>query len=173
MCGHEYVAHLQGRVTQDSGNILLCTVLPLPFRSSLYTLSPHATSSFSITPFILPLFFLTTYSWVSFLSPPSIIHPPHPILSFPSPRAVSVFPFPPNPPFPDSLTPAASVEQCCLEAHHTNLLQAVINSNVHGVAMIRVDIGQGKKVRRTYKEVTVERMQAQTWEKERQRGGLG
>lgn len=164
----------------------LCTVFQhsLSFLP-LYPVSLHVTSSFSIPPFILPLFFLNTpfLGLFPFSLPPSIIHPPHPILSFPSSCAVShfstsflpcsVFLPSPNSLFPNSLTPAASVEQCCLEAYHTNLLQAVINSNVHGVAMIRVDIRQGKKVCRTYKEVTMECMQAQTWEKERQRGGLG
>ena len=129
MCGHEYAAHLQGRVTQDSGVVTSScaqcfntpfSFLQLPFSSILSSFPPL---------FLLPNPFSLSLLLVSI---PTSSFPSHPVLSS----------LPPNPLFPNSLTPAASVEQCCLEAHHTNLLQAVINSNVHGVAMIGVDIRQ-------------------------------
>ena len=49
-------------------------------------------------------------------------------------------------PPPLFLTPAAGIEQCSLEAHHSNILQALIDGDVHGVPMVRVDIGQGQQV---------------------------
>ena len=38
-------------------------------------------------------------------------------------------------------TSAAGVEQCCLEAGHADILQALINGQVHGEAMVRVHVG--------------------------------
>ena len=58
---------------------------------------------------------------------------------------------------------AAGVEQGCLKAHRTAILQALIDGDVHGVAVVRVHVGQGEEVGGANEEVPVERVQTQPW----------
>ena len=65
------------------------------------------------------------------------------------------------------LTFAGGVEQRGLEGHHLHVHQVLLNGHLHSEARVRVHVGQGQQVRGTHKEVPMEGVDGQTWERER------
>ena len=55
-----------------------------------------------------------------------------------------------------TLTPVAGIEQSCLETNCAHVLEALVNGDVHGVAVVRVGVREGEEVGGSDKEVAVE-----------------